>query len=320
MWYRFLGTVWLCGTWVLGTVADQPADAPPEKLTVAVSILPQAHFVERVGGERVRVIVLVGPGQSPHAYEPTPKQVAELAGAQAYFTIGVEFERGILPRLRSSFPKLRIVDTRAGVPLRTMTRTETSTECDHGHDHGYHDHQGTPDPHIWLSPRLVRIQAQTIGDALAALDPPGAETYRRKLADFQADLDRLHDRLEAAFAGLKGREVFVFHPAFGYFLDEFGLRQIPVEIEGKEPTARQLATVIERAKAAGVRVIFVQPQFSRKSAEAVAEAISGVVVPLDPLARDFTANLEDIAAKIQAKFAPPDAAAESGTRPKDQTP
>jgi len=320
MWYRFLGSVWLCAAWVLGTVAAQPADAPPEKLTVAVSILPQAHFVERVGGERVRVIVLVGPGQSPHAYEPTPKQVAELAGARAYFTIGVEFERGILPRLRSSFPKLRIVDTRAGVPLRTMTGAETSAECDHGHDHGHHDHQGTPDPHIWLSPRLVRIQAQTIADALADLDPPGAETYRRNLAAFQADMDRLHDRLETALAGLKGREVFVFHPAFGYFLDEFGLRQIPVEIEGKEPTARQLATVIERAKAAGVRVIFVQPQFSRKSAEAVAEAIGGVVVPLDPLARDFTANLEDIAAKIQAKFAPPAAAAEGGTRPKDQTP
>lgn len=310
----------LCGAWVLGTVAAQPVDVLPEKLTVAVSILPQAHFVERVGGDRVRVVVLVGPGQSPHAYEPTPKQVADLAGARAYFTIGVEFERGLLPRLRSSFPQLRVVDTRAGVPLRTMTGAEAAAECDHGHDHGHHDHQGTPDPHIWLSPRLVKIQAQTICDALVDLDPSGVETYRRNLAAFQADLDRLHDRLEAALAGLKGREVFVFHPAFGYFLDEFGLKQVPVEIEGKEPTARRLAAVIERAKAAGTRVIFVQPQFSRKSAAAVAEAIGGVVVPLDPLARDFTANLEDMAAKIQAKFASPPAATENSQTPKDQAP
>lgn len=320
MWYRLFGNTLLCGAWVVGTVAAQPANAPPEKLTVAVSILPQAHFVERVGGERVRAVVLVGPGQSPHAYEPTPKQVAELAGARAYFTIGVEFERGLLPRLRSSFPKLRVVDTRTGVPLRTMTGAEAVAECDHGHDHGRHDHQGTPDPHIWLSPRLVKIQAQTICDALADLDPAGAETYRRNLAAFQTDLDRLQDLLEVALAGLKGREVFVFHPAFGYFLDEFGLKQVPVEIEGKEPTARQLATVIERAKAAGVRVIFVQPQFSRKSAEAVAEAIGGVVVPLDPLARDFTANLEEMAAKIRAKFAAAPAAPGDGTKPKDPTP
>lgn len=323
MWYRLFGNTLLCGAWVLGTAAAQPANAPPEKLTVAVSILPQAHFVERVGGDRVRVAVLVGPGQSPHAYEPTPKQVAELVGARAYFTIGVEFERGLLPRLRSSFPKLRVVDTRAGVPLRTMTGAEAAAECDHGRDHGHHDHhdhQATPDPHIWLSPRLVKIQAQTICDALADLDPAGAETYRRNLAAFQTDLDRLHDRLEAALAGLKGREVFVFHPAFGYFLDEFGLKQVPVEIEGKEPTARQLAAVIERAKATGIQVIFVQPQFSRKSAEAVAEAIGGVVVPLDPLAREFTANLEEMAAKIRAKFAAVPAAPGEGTKPKDPTP
>lgn len=320
MCYRLLGCLCLCGAWILGPAGARPADAPAEKLTVAVSILPQAYFVERLGGERVRVTVLVGPGQSPHAYEPTPKQVAELAAARAYFTIGVEFERGLLPRLRSSFPKLRVVDTQAGVPLRTMTAAEAEAECDHGHDHdhGAHAHQGTPDPHIWLSPRLVKIQAATMASTLIDLDPPGTEVYRRNLAAFQADLDRLHDRLAAALGHLKGREVFVFHPAFGYFLDEFGLKQVPVEIEGKEPTARQLAAVIERAKAAGIRVIFVQPQFSRKSAAAVAEAIGGVVVPLDPLARDFTGNLQDMAAKIQAKFAPP--AAEGGARPKDHTP
>jgi zinc transport system substrate-binding protein len=266
-------------------------------LKVAVSILPQAYFVERVGGTHVDVQVLVGPGLSPHTFEPTPKQLAALADARAYFRVGVDFEEALVPRLTGLFPKLRIVDTRAGVPLRRFAAQEAA--CEHaGHDHG--EAPGRPDPHIWLNPLLVKTQAQTICDTLCTLDAARADEYRSNLAAFQADLDRVHAQLAAALAPLKGREVFVFHPAFGYFTDAYGLRQTPVEIEGKEPTARQLQTLIARARAADVKVIFVQPQFSKKAAQTVAEAIGGVVAPLDDLARDYLANLTDIAAKIEA--------------------
>lgn len=290
-----------------------------ERLKVAVSILPQAYFVERVGGEHVEVLVLVGPGQSPHTYEPTARQMTDLADARVYFRTGVGFERGLLPRLERMFPDLRIVDLRAGVPLRDMA---PGAACEDGHVHDGHPGPGAGhepaqsgtgpaaraaagddlagrDPHIWLSPRLAKIQAGTICDTLAALDPERAAVYRQNLAALEAELERLREELAAVLAPLRGQDVFVFHPAFGYFLDEFGLRQVPVEIEGKEPTARQLVTLIEQARAAGVRVIFVQPQFARKSAAAVAEAIGGVVVPLDPLARDYVANLRDMAAKVR---------------------
>ena len=276
-------------------------ERPAAKLKVAVSILPQAYFVERIGGELVTAEVLVGPGLSPHTYEPTPKQLTEVSAARVYFSIGVDFETALLPRLQAMFPTLKIVDTRVGVPLRKFSDTEAEAEL-HEHEHGGHAGDvvaGRPDPHIWLNPQFVKIQAQTICDALVELDAAHAETYRRNLAAFHADLDRAHAQLAEALAPLKGREVFVYHPAFGYFTDAYGLRQVPVEIEGKEPTARQLKELIERAKADRVKVIFVQPQFARKSAETIADAIGGVVVPLDDLSRDYLKNLADIAEKIK---------------------
>jgi zinc transport system substrate-binding protein len=274
------------------------------QLKVAVSILPQAYFVERVGGEFVAVDVLVGPGLSPHTFEPTSKQLTGLSAARVYFSSGIDFETALLPRLRNMFPLLKVVDTRAGVPLRKFSSAESEAEAEHhAHEHAQHADDGPtgrPDPHIWLSPLLAKIQAQTICNTLVELDPTHAPAYRRNLAAFHADLDRVHAQLTEALAPLKGREIFVFHPAFGYFTDAYGLKQLPVEIEGKEPTARQLKDLIERAQAARVKVIFVQPQFAKKSAEALADAIGGVVVPLDDLSRDYLKNLADIAEKIKA--------------------
>ncbi len=286
-------------TFVAALLSAAPAEqtAPNDAIKVAVGILPQAYFVERVGGTRVNVLVLVDSGQTPHVFEPSVKQMAALSKTRVYFSIGVEFEQAVLPRIKAAFENIEVVDTTVGVPLRKLAGALCG---DHGHSH---DHDaaavGRHDPHIWLNPRLVKIQAQTICDALVRLDPRHADEYRSNLAAFHKDLDRVHQRLAEALAPLKGRDLLVFHPAFGYFTDEFGLRQVAVEIEGKQPTARQLAQLIKRAKASGAQVIFVEPQFSTQSAEAVARSIDGVVVPLDPLARDYLANLERIAARIK---------------------
>jgi len=275
---------------------------PPGPIRVAVSILPQAYFVERVGGSRVQVQVLVGPGQSPHAFEPTPRQLEDLSRAQVYFRVGIDFEEALVPRIEQMFRSVRIVDTRKDIPLRTMTAAETHADPgrdEHAHEPG-EPRAGRPDPHIWLNPLYVKTQAETICDALGKLDPAQADEFRKNLAAFQADLDRVHAQIADTLAPLRGREIFVFHPAFGYFTDAYGLKQVPVEIEGKEPTARELTRLIGRARAAGVKVIFVQPQFSPKSAAAVAETIGGAVVPMDDLPRDYLKNLEDMAAKVRA--------------------
>ena len=155
------------------------------------------------------------------------------------------------------------------------------------------------DPHIWLSPRLVRVQARTIADALIEADPAGKATYEKNLASFLEDLDALDATLAEALAPVKGKTLMVFHPAWGYFADAYGLEQEPIEFEGKDPSGPQIARIIEMAKNEGVRVIFVQPQFSKISAMRVAEAIGGVVVSINPLARDYIANLERVADTVR---------------------
>ena len=268
------------------------------RLEVFVSVLPQAFIVERIGGERVTVDVLVGPGQSPHTFEPTPRQVARLCEARAYFTIGMAFESALLPKIRSSVSQLHVVDMQAGVPLRAGSET-----CEHGNGEGEHAHgvgDEAADPHSWLNPRYARIQAATVAAALEQLDPAGAADFRRNFAALQRELDELDAELTRKLAPLKGRAFYVYHPAYGYFADAYGLRQIPVELEGKEPSAKQLAELMDRARAESVRVIFVQPQFSQKAAAAVAEGIGGVVVPLDDLSREYVRNLREMADKIDA--------------------
>jgi zinc transport system substrate-binding protein len=256
---------------------------------VFVSIGPQRYLVQSIAGSRIRVEVLVQPGQDPHTFEPTPKQMAQLSRGRLYFRIGVAFERSLIPRIRSSNPQLKIIDTQAGIELR---------EIEEGNHEGEdHDEHGL-DPHTWLSPLLAKRQAQIIRDALIEADPGGREEYEAGYRNLAAELGSLHEEIAAALAPFRGEEIFVYHPAYGHFTDEYGLRQVAVETGGSEPSAQQLARLIERARERQVRIIFVQPQFSRTGAEAVAEAIGGVVVPLDPLAEDYVENLREMARKI----------------------
>lgn len=265
-----------------------------QKIPVFVSILPQAFFVEKIGGDRVEVDVLVQPGQSPHTYAPTPRQMGRLAEARVYFRIGVAFENAFIPKLENSMPGVPIVDTRQGIDLEKITGHDGEDDQDHGEE---------LDPHIWLNPLLVKKQAEIIKNTLAQLDPDGQPLYEKNFTAFTADLDALHARLTKALAHLHGKSFFVFHPAFGYFAKAYGLKQIAVQTGGNAPSARHLAGLIESAKKNGVRVLFVQPQFSQKSAETVARAINGVVVALDPLARDYFTNMTRIAAALEKALA-----------------
>jgi len=292
--------------------------APP-KLAVFATILPQAYFLERIGGRHLQIEVLVGPGQSPHTYEPTPRQMAKLAAARAFFAIGVPLEKGLLHKIGKTNPQLTIVETQRGVPLRYLDAH------DHGADkEGHHGNRQsalpsggksgtdlssmtnparkerqTPDPHIWMSPRLAKIQARNIHDALCRLDPAHKQDYGAGLRSFLEDLDRVDTRIARALAPLRGGKIYVFHPAFGYFAEAYGMTQVSVEKGGKEPSARQLSSLIAAARKDGVRVIFVQRQFPARSAAAVAAAIGGTVMPIDPLARDYLTNLEKIAAAVE---------------------
>ncbi|WP_299978935.1 zinc ABC transporter substrate-binding protein [Desulfobacula sp.] len=279
---------------------------PP--LNVHVSIMPQKYFVERIGKTNVKVDVLVKPGKSPATYSPSPDQIKKLMSSDIYFRIGVPFENGILHKIKS-ITGAKVVDTRQGVVLREMEghyhdkeNLDRATEPqNHGVNHqdnkNYHDPVGK-DPHIWMSPLIAKAQAHTIFKTLSTIDPDNRDEYKKNYEMFVKDLDELDHRLKTILKDLKGENLFVFHPSFGYFTDAYGLKQVAVETMGKTPKGKTLSNIIKLAKKQKTRVIFAQPQFDRNTAEKIASAINGVVVFIDPLAYDYLANMKNIAQSI----------------------
>jgi len=259
---------------------------------LAVSILPQSWFVSRIGGERVRALVLAGPGQNPHNYEPSPRQISGLAGAGAWILSGAEFEIGLRPKIESLFPALPIVDGSAGVSFRKL---EEHDDDDHdGGDPSQHE----IDRHTWLGCEPAKILAAHIRDTLATIDPAGAGQYAENCRALVREIDDEFAALRRELAPMRGKNVFVYHPSFGYFLDEFGIRQQAVETGGKSPGPRDLRRLIELAKEERPAAIFVQAQFPVSAAQTVADAVGAQLVSLDPLAPDWLDNIRRMGAAL----------------------
>jgi zinc transport system substrate-binding protein len=273
-----------------GPVEVRDTDAP---LRAVVSILPQAGLVERIGGELVQVTVLVQPGQSPAMHEITSRQMEALAETDLFFRIGLPFEEALLSRLEASFPNITVVDMREGIPLRRMEAEENHGEETTGHPHAH----GPADPHIWLDPLHVATLAGTAARSLAELAPDHGEEFMANLRSLEAEANALHSNLSERLAPFRGRAMCVFHPAYGYFADRFGLEQVAIEQGGSEPGMRHLDQMIGSLREREVTAIFIQPQFSSQRAITVAGMIGAEVIPLDPLPRD---PLEGIAAMGEA--------------------
>jgi zinc transport system substrate-binding protein len=253
---------------------------------VFVSIPPQAFLVEEFARDLVRVDVLLPPGASPATFEPSPKQLASLDRSRLYLQIGAPFEGSVLEKLAGVMPELRIVDCRDGIQLEPMEGTD--------HDHG----TALLDPHIWLDPRRMKIVAENTARALQEILPDEASSIESRLAPLLDAIDAADREVARVLAPYSGRRMVVFHPAFGYFARRYGLVQTAIEVEGKAPSPRRLATVIEELRHQRVRSLFVQPQFARSTAERVANALGCELVELDPLARDYLGNLETMAVRI----------------------
>ncbi len=282
-----------------------PRDAAESggRLVVVTAVEPVAGLVERIGGPRVEVHAIVPAGADPHTFQLAPKQAAALARARLYFKPGLPIEDRLLDKIAATNAGLTVVDTAEGIARRKMT----SRECCAGHgtdeDRGTDGEYAPPgdagaDPHIWLSPLLLKIQAGHIAAALAEADPEGAQAYQENLAALLADLDALDARIRRRLASCKGRTFYVFHPAFGYFADAYGLKQAAVEAEGKVPSARQLRELVAEAKADRVTTIFAQPQFDPRAAQTVAEQVGARVVTVNDLDRDVLAALDDLSGKV----------------------
>lgn len=265
------------------TAACRGVSEPDSRPIVAVSVLPQAFFVERIAGDRVRIQVMIPPGANPSTFEPSIDALTSLSGAALYVALGhphFSFEAAWIEKLLAEQPHL--------VVIRAMSESADRNE----------------DPHIWLSPKLVRVQAERIGAALQKVLPGEGDFLQGNLTQFLSEIDELDAELRNELEPYRGRKIFVFHAAWGYFMRDYGLVQVSLEEGGKTPGVGALAAFIEEAKQEKARVIFVQPQFSQESARVVAEEIGARVESLDPLARDWPANLRRAAAAFEGALRP----------------
>jgi zinc transport system substrate-binding protein len=271
---------------LLAAFASNSVAAGSKLPVVFVSIPPQKFVAEHLAGGDARVEVMLPPGASPATYEPTPRQMASLNEAELYLQIGVPFEGPILAKISGLMPDLEIVDCRRGIPIVPMEGS------DDGHGHG------PLDPHIWLDPVLMKEVSRTTARALSAIIPSAAAGIQDRLKGLLEEMDATDRRVGARLASSRGRDLLVFHPAYGYFTRRYGLIQVAVEASGKAPSARQLAEIVDRLSDRATPAIFVQPQFSQTAARRVADALGCQVVLLDPLAEDYLENLEAMAERI----------------------
>jgi len=312
------------GVFFLFAFVQPTLQAQSTPLRIVVAIDPQAFLVERIGGPRVQVQILVRSGQDPHTFQISPRQVQEIAQADLLFTSRTPFEERLTEKIAQSYPNLRIEDMAQGI-LRKW-----SDEHDHEHADGetaahldpvvpaaQDKHETTSpvttdpdssstltatDPHIWLSPRYLRIQARNIAAGLSRIDPSQKESYGENLQLLLKDLDAVDQRISRQMAPYRGRAFYVYHPAFGCFAGDYGLVQKAVEIEGRSPTARQISQLVEQARTDRVRILFSEEQFNQRSPGIVAQAIGAQVKPLNPLAHDVLKNLDTIATQFEEAF------------------
>ncbi|NLW29924.1 MAG: zinc ABC transporter solute-binding protein [Fibrobacter sp.] len=273
-----------------------------EKPVVFVSILPQKYFVEKIIKDLANIEVLVPPGSSPHIYEPKPSQMTLLSKASIYFATGIELEYAWLPKIKKINPKLKIIQTDKNIDkILSENSIPKHPEVPHKHDHinNHHSHHGT-DPHIWLSPELVKKQSDIITKAFIEYDSTWRDTVLKNNKSFQSELRELQDTIKHLLSECEdGKPFLVFHPSWGYFAREFNLVQVPVEVQGKEPGPKELGKVLKFAKNNNIKTIFVQPGFSKKSAGIIAKELNGIVLTADPLSLNWSQNLINLAKAIK---------------------
>jgi zinc transport system substrate-binding protein len=251
-----------------------PGETPSGPPVVVVSVLPQAFFVERLAGDAVEIEVMIPPGASPHTHEPDVRQMKALSRASLYLSIGhphFPFENEWIDRLGGASGP-RVVPMGRGVPC-----------------------PDEEDPHVWVAPGAARVLARNAAAALADLLPHERGAIGERLVALEDEIGRVDAEVSATLAGRRSAAFLVFHPSWGCFAAEYGLEQLAIEDEGKEPTAGLLARLVERARADGVRAVLVQPQLSRESADVIASEIGAEVRIVDPLARDWPEMMRALA-------------------------
>ena len=277
------------------------------KPEISVSIVPQKYFLEKIVKDKFDINVMVKAGSSPHTYEPKTSQMKSLSNSKIYFYTGIEFEKAWLDKFKKSAPNTLFIDSSANIQRIAMeehSHEEEKTHDKHKHDkkHDHEDEHDGLDPHVWLDPVLVKIQAKNIYDAVVLIDASNKDFYTKNYEEFIQELDVLDVKIKEILAPYSQKAFMVFHPSWGYFASRYNLEQISIEIQGKEPKPNELIELVKDAKKHDIKIIFVSPQFSQKSANTIAQNIGGNVVAIDSLSEDWSNDLIKTANEIAKSY------------------
>ncbi|CAH2214755.1 metal ABC transporter solute-binding protein, Zn/Mn family [Tepidibacter aestuarii] len=275
---------------------NKSSDLGTDNIKVSVAIVPEKTFVKAVGGDLLDVEVMIPPGYSPANYQPTPKQMSKLSESRIYFSIGVPTEESnIIPMIEGLNESIKVVHlddkVRNVYPDRMFNEEHEDDSGEYTHDE--HDHEGR-DPHIWLSPKRVKVMIDEIKNELIELDPDNKQIYEKNAMDYISKIDEVDKEIKDTLNNVSKQSFIIYHPSFGYFADDYDLNMVAIEEEGKETTVKRLQDIIDFAKENNIKFVFYQEEFDSKQADTIAKEIGGESIQVSPLSRDYIKNLKHI--------------------------
>lgn len=294
----YILTLLLIGCFTVSCSSKQEKKTATESLKpkVLVSIPPYIYFVKKIAMDSVETICLVPEGSNPHLFEPTPRQVQGVYESKVWISLGEAFEKKITSTLKNNHKDLTVVDLSKLVPL-----DHNAHSCSCGHHHKHENHESL-DLHIWMSPKLAQKQAFAIEQALSQAFPEQSDLFKKNLDVFLTELNEIDNEISSILSPFKNQAVLVSHPAFGYFCKDYGLEQISIEIEGKEPRPKDISNILDKAKNSQVRVVIIQEQHNNKGALAIANELKIPVFNTDPYSSEYSETLLSISKQIAKAY------------------
>lgn len=248
-----------------------------------VSILPQKYFAKKIVGDKFEIKVMIPPGASPVTYDPTPKQIIALDNAKIYFKIGyIGFELNWINNLSVDYPNINFINTAEGIKF-----------IEDEEQHGDHSHFRL-EPHVWMSPENVKIISENMLRYIKEADPQNADFYQNNFNTFIKEIELIQKQIDLKLTNITSRDFIIYHPALTYYSREFSLNQYSLEIDGKEPSVKQMTELINLAQAKNIKVIFVQSQFNQEEAKTLENEIDAKVFSIDPLDYNWNEQILEI--------------------------
>ncbi len=274
--------------------SDDASKLSNNKIAVAASVLPQKEFIEKVGGDKVQVIIMVPPGADPHTYEPKASQMEQIANAQIYVQVGsgIDFEMTWIDKIKSLNQNMIVINDSKGITFIPSIENISTTEKNGENVSSTGITES--DPHVWVSPKNAQLMVENIYQGLVKIDPQNKEYYLINKENYLKELRNLDKNIIYELSNQKGSKILVYHPSWGYFCHDYGMTQIAIEKEGKDPTPKEMMNIINLSKKNNITAIFISPQYNTRNSEVIASEIGAKLIFVDELAPNYVDNMKKI--------------------------